>query len=266
VRAFNSGDPQTWSIAAKQFLLQQLRWVDHGLDLVAKRARRREGDTKVGLVRSRPMTPEEAMYLLKERLRFLEEVVVHVMDYLYFYNADDEVFVSSLWHSWALVPNVQPKIDEYVLRTLLALSSTWTDDDPTSAFADASARLDSCLAGILHNGAHGLVEQARRALNDGEAKGAESSRSNLRTRFQLSFPLVRWTRRFLVSSELHAGLAHDEQRVAGDPAYPFDPWDFPDGDVGSPTGFLLDRFRRMVRAYENDDLEADSLWQLLVLI
>ncbi|WP_344778497.1 hypothetical protein [Nocardioides panacisoli] len=267
VEAYNSGEPTTWSIAAKQFLLQRLRWIDHGLQLIAARdTAEQNGQSHVEIVRSAPMTAEEAHHLLRDRLRFLEEVIVHVMDYIYFYDADDELFVSSLWHSWALVPNVQPKIDEYVLRTLLALASTWRSHDETQAFDDASARLDSCLASILDAGDHGLVGLARSVLDEGETNVSGSGRTDLRTRFGMAFPLVRWTKQFLISSELHAKLAHDELRVAGERAYPIDPWEFPDSRIESPTGFLLDRFRRMTRAYENDRLESDSLWQLLVLI
>ncbi len=272
VAIFNSGDPKTFGSAAKQFLLQRLRWIEHGLQLAeaASAARSSAGTesaaTHVDLFQAKPMTEDEAAFLLKERLRFLEEVVVHVMDFIYFYDADDELFVSSLWHSWALIPNVQPKVEDYVLRTLLALASTWTTDDPIAAFDDAASRLQEGFSEILAEGRHGLVEQALETLTAIDAGRGDVPNYGLRTRFLLAFPLIRWARRFLVSNQLHAVLAHDDQRAVGPRAYPIDPWEFPDTAIASPSEFLLDRYRNMVRAHENDKLESDSLWQLLVLI
>jgi hypothetical protein len=270
VEVFNSGAPKTFGVAVRQFLLQQLRWVDHGLQLshAAKTTTRgnRVAPTRVDVIHAEPMTEEEAAFLLKERLRFLEETVVHVMDFIYFYDADDDLFVSSLWHSWALIPNVQPKIEDYVLRTLLALASTWTTDDAGAAFEDAAGRLEDGFSVILAQGRHGLVQQALDTLNTASATQGTGGDYAIRTRFLLSYSLVRWARRFLVSNELHAVLSHDDQRVIGDRSYAIDPWDFPDAAIGSPSEFLLDRYRDMVRAHENDRLEGDSLWQLLVLI
>jgi hypothetical protein len=267
VEVFNSDAPRTFGEATKQFLLQRLRWIEHGRQLsraadAADASRIDPGAQRVDILQAHPMTTDEAAFLLNDRLRFLEEVVVHVMDFIYFYDAADDLFVSSLWHSWALIPNVQPKVEDYVLRTLLALSSTWMTDDASAAFDDATGRLDDEFSAILGDGSHGLIEQAQAVLH---SKSGGASSYGLRTRFICSYPLVRWARRFLVSGQLHAVLSHDDQRAIGPRAYALDPWDFPDVTIQSPSGFLLDRYRTMVRAHENEGLEGDSLWQLLVL-
>jgi hypothetical protein len=49
------------------------------------------------------------------------EVLTHVFDFLYFYQQDEEEYIRSAWVSWSVVPNIQDRIPEYILRCLCAL-------------------------------------------------------------------------------------------------------------------------------------------------
>jgi hypothetical protein len=50
----------------------------------------------------------------------IEEIIVHVFDFLYFYGQDTERYVRSIWLTWGVIPNISNRINEYVLRTLCA--------------------------------------------------------------------------------------------------------------------------------------------------
>ena len=54
---------------------------------------------------------------------FVEEFMVHTFDYLYFYSRDPSEYVQSLWLSWGIIPHLEDKLDDYVARTIVALSS-----------------------------------------------------------------------------------------------------------------------------------------------
>lgn len=59
----------------------------------------------------------------QEAIRFIEEIIVHTLDLMYFYGGNAEFFVDSLWYTWSTVPSVIHKLDWYVLRTLLAIGA-----------------------------------------------------------------------------------------------------------------------------------------------
>ena len=85
-------------------------------------------------------------------------------------------------------------------------------------------------------------------------------------RFKYNFQLVLFTRSVLIDDELYSSLNEDAEATIGPgQRYRLQVGEFPDWEIQSPTGFLLDRFMAM---HERDDseTEAESLWQLLVLI
>ena len=62
---------------------------------------------------------------LSDRIRLrtphFNEILTHVFDFLYFYRKDPAKFVRSLWASWAVIPNIQSRVPDYVVRSLCAL-------------------------------------------------------------------------------------------------------------------------------------------------
>lgn len=52
-----------------------------------------------------------------------EETIVHVFDFLYFYGRDIDKYVSGIWASWGVIPNVSTRVYEYVVRTICAVLS-----------------------------------------------------------------------------------------------------------------------------------------------
>ena len=55
--------------------------------------------------------------------RETEELLVHIFDFYHFYGGDDEQYVKFVWHSWAVQPSIVEKLDDYILRTVLALAA-----------------------------------------------------------------------------------------------------------------------------------------------
>ncbi|MCV6596608.1 MAG: hypothetical protein OIF40_05920 [Mangrovicoccus sp.] len=51
----------------------------------------------------------------------IEELLVHIFDFYHFYGTNSETYCSFVWLSWAVLPSIQEKLFEYVIRTLVAL-------------------------------------------------------------------------------------------------------------------------------------------------
>jgi len=52
-----------------------------------------------------------------------EEFMVHTFDFFYFYSRDPHEYVQSLWLSWGIIPHLEGKLDDYIARTIVALSA-----------------------------------------------------------------------------------------------------------------------------------------------
>lgn len=51
-----------------------------------------------------------------------EELLVHAFDFFHFYGSDSKTYIDFVWQSWAVQPTIFEKLDEYIRRTLFALS------------------------------------------------------------------------------------------------------------------------------------------------
>lgn len=51
----------------------------------------------------------------------VDETMVHVFDFLYFYGLDVDRYVSGIWMSWGTIPNVSTRVRGYVVRTVCAV-------------------------------------------------------------------------------------------------------------------------------------------------
>lgn len=66
---------------------------------------------------------ESVLPLIQRYRDEMSELVTHVLDFQYFYGRDAELYMTSLWESWDVIPNIQSRIDEYLIRTLVAVLS-----------------------------------------------------------------------------------------------------------------------------------------------
>jgi hypothetical protein len=51
----------------------------------------------------------------------VEEIIVHVFDFLYFYRSEDELYLKEIWMTWSVIPNISNRVPEYVLRSVCAI-------------------------------------------------------------------------------------------------------------------------------------------------
>ena len=80
--------------------------------------------------------PESLRAALADYFRDINEIVVHALDFKYFYNANRELYVDYLWESWATVPSVLANPEHYLLRTFAVISTT-QHGSPTERFHQA---------------------------------------------------------------------------------------------------------------------------------
>jgi len=66
----------------------------------------------------KPITPEYLADVITARSEEVEEIMVHVFDFIYFYGADPKAYVPSIWRSWDAIPRLHRRLPGYVLRTL----------------------------------------------------------------------------------------------------------------------------------------------------
>ncbi|MEC5407570.1 hypothetical protein VOM14_18645 [Paraburkholderia sp. MPAMCS5] len=52
------------------------------------------------------------------------ELITHLLDFQYFYGRNVELYMTSIWESWDVIPNIQSRIDEYLVRSLVAVLSS----------------------------------------------------------------------------------------------------------------------------------------------
>lgn len=265
VDAANSGEPDNFLRSMQCFIVQQLRWAQHADELARSLAK----GERLTVLRGERLNAAGLQELVRRHMHLVEHIVVHVMDYFYFYDTDDDAYVSSLWHSWALVPSVNSQLSHYVLRTLFAISAISDTDDSSLAFTDAADRLERVFDELLQDQPNTLIERALEIVRAPSAPDTRESlsRRELRLRFRASYDLVRFTTLFLIDQSIHSALVKDGQAIAdADRRYEFDPGYYPDETIESPVGFLFDRFPRLSVRGSTGDVEYESLWQMLVLV
>lgn len=195
--------------------------------------------------------------------RYVQEMMVHALDYLYVYNGRDDLYVSSIWGSWTFVPAVVKRLHHYIVRTLVALAIR---DEPAQtamdAFPDAMERLRDIFARLLDAGPNSVVQAALDRLND------EDCIVKLDAEFVQAYYMAQIARIFFFDKRIARALQSDYGTAADDEGYPtYDlaPGNFPALPVESRTGFLLERFATYPYQPTDAACGRESLWQVLLL-
>lgn len=120
-----SNSPQNMYEQAEQLLVFGLAMLyrEHRIGFDEKATS--EGDTELDV------SPEIISKYITEGSPEANETLTHIFDYLYFYRAKDDLYIKSVWSSWAVVPNIELRIPLYITRSLCALASsrkTWNKE------------------------------------------------------------------------------------------------------------------------------------------
>lgn len=183
--------PYSWKLAMQRFLLMamiSMRQETHGLY---------------------SMPPEELQNTLNAHAQEVEEILVHIFDFFYFYQSDEIDYVKSIWISWEGIPKIDFKVEEYVLRTVCAVLSKYPYATPEKF---DSARV-SVLAGLSKiPSSPGVVSYSQRARDY-----INNQWNDIERKLAARMPFVRMATTFLLSNVLvervnsSISLAHNNE-------------------------------------------------------
>lgn len=206
------------------------------------------------------LTSDDLLALMSAHGGYVHELIVHVLDYLYIYNGEDQLYVYSIWSSWSRVPVVNSNIDHYVLRTLCAMTVTSDESEPEEVFEDVRLRLATALTKLrAEGGDRPTIDRALALLEDGDWK------IRLGIHLAAARYVVNLVRHFLFDGSVQASIVADDSATpTGSPRYVVEIGAFRHDYIESPIGFILDRFS----TYDGEghpSVEYESLWQMLCL-
>jgi hypothetical protein len=132
----------------------------------------------------------------------VSEVLTHIFDFLYFYQRDPKTYISAIWGSWDVIPNINDRISEYLTRTLCAiLIEHLTVADPFDRAIDQLLQELTELRSTFPQGAYVGIAIDR----------LKNDRSFFKKRLQSLGHLVRITFAFFYSPEVASQLAHADR-------------------------------------------------------
>ena len=209
-------------------------------------------------------TGEQLRATAAEELRYLQEIVVHVLDFLYTFPSEPSKYLAAIWQSWSTVPSVTERIHDYLLRSLCALAADAAmprrdDREVFRTVYDASLEI---LRDLVNDFDSPVVGQAVAYLEN------DIGVRRLQLEFAQAYYVARFTRIFLYDPDVATALRTDDQTTLGGShgrLYVFDPGEYPEDAIESPLAFLSDRFGVETHP-ASPDSEFPSLWQLLLLI
>ncbi|MCP5370219.1 MAG: hypothetical protein H6907_00645 [Hyphomicrobiales bacterium] len=182
---------------------------------------------------------------------FIEEFLVHTFDFLYFYERDPEEYVKSLWVSWGIIPHLEDKLDDYIVRTIVALSSN-------------TLHINDCIEvakdQFLHEIENDFVKDNNPHYDVIKQKVANDSYwlTNLKPKVVAGNVSARFVITFLYSGEAHKMIYEDSALGSGD-SYGITRRSFASEKYENPLRLLKE-----YSGYQRGT-EADSLWLFHIL-
>lgn len=201
--------------------------------------------------------------LLQDEYRNINEIIVHVLDYYYFYNENCELYMSLIWESWSTVPKVITNIYQYILRSLVTIGSNQAGSIQNRfllSLGIVTEQLNKISEISLNNV---LVNKGINLLKEKDFK------LKLKTAFYSSILIADMARAFLrypkIQSDLYA-LDTNIDIVDNCYRYLLKKGEFTSFQIKNPIIFILDMLnRRIIDNEEEQDDEWISCWIFLAL-
>jgi len=192
----------------------------------------------------------------------INDIIVHVLDYIYFYNQDDAVYIGLLWESWSPVPVVLEKIEHYLLRTLLAIGTKETGSIVTRYFSSLKI-INRELTKLLERNPDNIVlKHAKEVLANNNSES-----SKMVVSFSNGINLADMAARFLASPHISGLLLNDTQRVldedAGTYNYNLDIGQFEKLQIDSPVALCDGLLRKSLTDKDESGADIASAWAFL---
>lgn len=213
----------------------------------------------------------ELWNILEDEFRNISEIFVHVLDLHYFYAGRVSVYIPLIWCSWISVPHINGDVRQYILRSLLAISSKESGGS-FSRFYSSVSRLKEILYKHKNNKLnYPIIDEIINILED-----EKKLNNNYWPAFKASILIVDLVTQIFVSEKIRASLFNDEfvkwendekDEESFEEKFIYNlPEGFNDEVINSPLSFLLDR---MIRELDSNipmvDLERETTLQFLSL-
>lgn len=135
--------------------------------------------------------------------REANEILTHIFDYIYFYREDESLYIKCIWSSWAVIPNIETRVPEYIVRTLCAIlvsRMSWNIEDSIDALNDKLSELKAMKPGKIP-----VLDRAIEELKD---------RQKYKLKLQNRVAFVKFVKAFLHSRMLSVSLQKGKGTVA----------------------------------------------------
>lgn len=159
----------------------------------------------------------------------INEIIVQVLDFFYFYGANRDEYVNGIWLAWSRVPTVHRHVAHYVRRLVCTLLST--EDFPTVPQIEDCAKWLTRKLRKKELSQNALSKQALELLNSEEWQEREVIRISHRLH------LVSIAKRFFYSSTISSDTL-DDYFVGKEGGYTLAPFTYSIRGIGNPFAFL----------------------------
>jgi hypothetical protein len=165
----------------------------------------------------------------------LNEIIVHILDYTYFYEFNNDVYVKGIWSSWITLPFIYSKIPEYLLRTICAVASNERGTEE-EVFEHSKGVVLRNLSELkkYHGSDILLLETVIQHLEESQ---------EIDLQFYKLYPIIYIVKQFLISSKLEsicvdADAAWVKNEDGEGYSLEFTPGVFEERRINSPATFL----------------------------
>jgi len=203
------------------------------------------------------LMPEKAFWEHFEReYRNMNEIIVHVLDFHYFYIGRIESFVPIVLKSWSSLPFVKGDILQYIMRVLLVVSCSFSEDYISKRFESSIKKMLSIIEehidGALN---HPLIHQIKDILID------QDKYIKMLNAFSSSVVLVDLANKIFFMKSVQGEL-YDDENVMLVPSEKninsLFTYSLPDGfnnaKIARPAAFLLDKY---INQLSNPNVDVD---------
>jgi hypothetical protein len=150
---------------------------------------------------------ETLVVLLEQWYREVQEILVHVFDFLYFYGGEINKYIEGIWVSWGTIPNIKNRIREYVVRTICTALVNHLERPKAEEMA--RDQVVGCLEKLTTNGTGGTY--VKRALE----YIADHWEDEILPRVVARKDLVKIARAFLFSATIATDVRKETSGLGG---------------------------------------------------
>ena len=196
----------------------------------------------------------------------IDELMVHIFDFNYFFQRNSELYIKSIWSSWLELPFTLSRSNEYLFRTICTISSS-ESGDRGHRFKWSVNKIIATLE-ELKNYSYtdsDKIDVVLSGINDSEIS------NNLKLKFFEICPLIDATSHFLICPQIKLNLMQDPESYAsseGSHSYHFNVGCFEELRISSPVRFIMEMKKRFFDGeieINNDSMSYLTLWYMSAL-